>query len=166
MNPVPDINSPEFALFFWERVEKAAENECWNWKLSRNPRGYGQLWIRFSDGTRKFERSHRISFFLSHGPIPEGLHVLHSCDNPSCCNPCHLRAGTPEDNVRDMMAKGRGFVGTTKFSPEQVLQIRKERASGVLPRALAVKFQTSSGYIYAICKGVRWKNLAAPRLLI
>jgi hypothetical protein len=52
-------------------------------------------------------RSHRAAWKLTHGPIPDGLQVLHRCDNPPCCNPAHLFLGTQQDNIADMHKKGR-----------------------------------------------------------
>lgn len=81
---------------------------CWEWTGKRDRRGepfkpYGSFWL---DG--KTVHAHRAAWLLFRGPIPEGLHVLHRCDNPPCVNweEC-LFLGTPKDNTADMIAKGR-----------------------------------------------------------
>lgn len=80
---------------------------CWEWPGSRNPQtGYGQLsaWV---NGKRKLYTAHRISFRAMTGEIPNGMQVLHKCDNRPCFNPGHLFLGTQLTNMRDMAAKGR-----------------------------------------------------------
>jgi hypothetical protein len=91
--------SPEFAQAFWSRVDMSAgPHGCWPWAGHRDERGYGIF--------RK-TRTHRIALRLSEPPASEMLWSLHHCDNPCCCNPLHLYWGTPADNSRDRMARGR-----------------------------------------------------------
>jgi hypothetical protein len=80
-------------------------NGCLEWTKYTNPRGYGQI----SDENRKTFYTHRLAWELANGPIPEGIKVLHHCDNPPCCDveKC-LFLGTDADNIADMIAKGRG----------------------------------------------------------
>lgn len=87
---------------FWSHVQKCGTNECWEWQGSLNWKGYGSL----SFEGRKM-RAHRVAYQLAVGPIPDGLHILHSCDNRRCCNPTHLRAGTNKENVADALTRGR-----------------------------------------------------------
>lgn len=77
-------------------------SECIEWAGARNRQGYG---ITYKDG--KGRRAHRVAWEEANGPIPEGLFVCHSCDNPPCVNSEHLFLGTPNDNVQDMLRKGR-----------------------------------------------------------
>lgn len=87
---------------FWNRVSKAGDSDCWTWQGPTSESGYGTLYWR-----GRHSRAHRVSYEITHGRIPGGLHVLHRCDNRPCCNPAHLWLGTHTDNMRDMFAKGR-----------------------------------------------------------
>lgn len=89
----------------WEANVERVKSGCWEWTGGKNRGGYGQLRV---DGGRNKTPAHRFSYELHVGPIPEGMKVCHSCDNPGCVNPDHLWVGTQADNVHDMMAKGRG----------------------------------------------------------
>ncbi len=92
---------------FWERVDVGEPNECWPWMGYRDKDGYGRLKTGSrTDGSRKFERANRVAFRLTTGHEAEGW-VLHTCDNPPCCNPGHLYDGTPDDNGRDMRVRVR-----------------------------------------------------------
>ena len=77
---------------------------CWEFHGARLREGYGQLKFRGDD-----LHAHRVAYELANGSIPEGLHVLHHCDNPPCCNPRHLYAGTNADNVADRVARMAGL---------------------------------------------------------
>ena len=98
---------------FWAKVDRSGPGPehrpelgpCWQWTASRTRAGYGKFSIRRGC----FEESHRVSWRLHSGPIPDGLWVLHHCDNPPCVRPSHLFLGTNADNVADMLAKGRGW---------------------------------------------------------
>ena len=85
---------------FWSKVAKT-EGGCWVWQGARQ-REYGSVGFE-----GKVRRAHRVSYEMAYGPIPDGAHVLHSCDNPPCVNPSHLRPGTRADNMRDRVLHGR-----------------------------------------------------------
>ena len=76
---------------------------CWLWTGATASYGYGKMML---DG--ETVRAHRAAYLLLVGPIPDGLYVLHRCDVRRCVNPAHLFLGTPSDNTKDMLAKGRG----------------------------------------------------------
>lgn len=109
---------------FWERVSKT--DSCWIWMASCTNDGYGTI-----KKGGKHVLTHRLSWHMAYGPIPDGLSVLHSCDNPPCVNPDHLFLGTQKDNMRDMINKGR-YVGkgNTILTDAQVREIRKRYAQG------------------------------------
>lgn len=95
---------------FWPKVNKSGPTiraelgSCWVWTASRDRSGYG----KFGRGRlRGWTKASRVSWELAHGAIPNGLWVLHRCDNPPCVNPGHLFLGTARDNNRDTAAKGR-----------------------------------------------------------
>jgi len=98
-----------------ERITRAVSVDgrgCWNWLLSKDRIGYGR--VKIQQGTRdKFRMSsaHRYAYELWKGAIPDGLCVLHLCDNRGCCNPDHLWLGTQKENIQDMHKKGRGPKG-------------------------------------------------------
>lgn len=73
---------------------------CWEWNAAREKSGYGRC-------SKPGKYAHRMAWLAFRGEIPSGMWVLHSCDNPPCCNPDHLWLGTPADNVHDSMRKGR-----------------------------------------------------------
>jgi hypothetical protein len=99
---------PHESVRFWRLVDKRASGDCWPWKGGASSEGYG----RFKrDG--RLALAHRVAYADGNGGIPEGpgyhgFVVMHSCDNPTCCNPAHLSLGTARDNARDMARKGRG----------------------------------------------------------
>ena len=87
---------------FWSKVVIRGESDCWEWRAYRNKFGYGQIgYMR-----RKVAATH-IALLLDGRPRPEGFFALHSCDNPGCVNPHHLRWGTDRDNKADATLRGR-----------------------------------------------------------
>lgn len=92
---------------FEERYIPVPESGCWIWTGHIRTNGYGAMSIK-----SKLQYAHRISWELHNGPIPEGLFVLHKCDNPPCVNPDHLFIGTQKDNLQDAFKKGRLYIFT------------------------------------------------------
>ena len=143
---------------FWSNVRRRADDECWPWKDSPDTTHYGMISVE-SHATK----AHRLAWQLLRGPIPDGLQVLHSCDNPPCCNPAHLFLGTPKINDADKRAKGRAPScrgeqnGHAQLTWEDVEQIRMiYRGGGVSQRRLAHAYCMSSAAIQAILTERRW----------
>jgi hypothetical protein len=146
---------------------------CWVWSGYKNRQGYGYLRV---GGI--VERAHRISWIIHNGLITDGgVFVCHKCDNPSCVNPDHLWLGTPEDNVMDMISKGRNHKfknephmcceghRDSKLTNNQVLEIRALYSlGGITQRNLASIFGVSGPMICKIVNRRRWKYLEAPPL--
>lgn len=94
------------AARLWRKVDTSAgPDACWPWTGGKLQSGYGSI----SSGPAPNKRlvTSRVAYELTKGPIPDGCDVLHSCDNPPCCNPAHLRVGTPKDNSDDKLLKNR-----------------------------------------------------------
>lgn len=88
---------------FWAKVDRRGPDECWPWLGNVAQGGYGSISVNNHN-----RRASRISWELEHKrPFPAGMHALHSCDNPPCVNPAHIRPGTPDDNAKDAVARKR-----------------------------------------------------------
>jgi hypothetical protein len=143
---------------FWKYVQKGKPNECWLWIgcVFKKRRGYGQFF------SGKHSRAHRFSYELHYGKIPDGLMVLHHCDNPPCVNPRHLFCGTAKENTEDMIKKGRMSKGEkhpiSKLTEKQVVEIRKIGLSGKLTQGeIGKKFGVSNITISDIMRNKKWK---------
>lgn len=97
---------PSHWVAFWRRVRVDSGFKCWEWTGLVDQGGYGRLSLR-EKGRVRSECAHRLAWRLAYGPIPDGLCVCHRCDNRRCVRIDHLFLGTPKDNTRDMIQKGR-----------------------------------------------------------
>lgn len=133
-------------------IEPEPTTGCWLWKGHDDGRGYGTLYL--NGQTR---RAHRLMMIAVHGSIPAGAHVLHSCDQPACVNPGHLRFGSRHDNMRDCSARERH--GAMKLTTAQVLEVRRRRAAGELLVPLAREYGVTKESISQITRRITWKHL-------
>ena len=141
------------------------EGDCSVWTSERDKKGYGLI---YRPGAPRL-RAHRAAWELANGPIPDGLFVLHACDNPPCCNTAHLFLGTKADNNADMYSKGRAALGSrnghAKLTESNVREIRALLASGLLQREIAERFGVTQTTISPLLRGVTWKHVAADTAL-
>lgn len=128
---------------------------CIEWQGSRSAKGYGRMWVG-----RKCKQAHRVAFELDVGSIPDGLQVLHRCDNPPCVNPAHLFTGTNLDNVRDKLAKGRLPRGELRINAKLTDQaVREIRASEFGKKRLAKIYGVCPTVILEVKRCLRWPHI-------
>lgn len=105
---------------FWSNVDRRGPNECWPWLLSKGNHGHGSTTFRGVHTS-----ANHVAFMLGGGVFTEEKpFACHSCDNPPCCNPSHLWAGSQRDNMADRDLKGRQARGD-----RQGLRVHPERAA-------------------------------------
>ncbi len=141
---------------FWAKVDRGLEDECWFWNAAQYHDGYGHLTLQCKD-----YRAHRVSYFLTHGPFPDELFLLHSCDMPLCVNPKHLTPGTHQANVTDCVTKKRHSFGESNghaiLTFEQVHEIRMAyETEDITQQKLADRYGVSIGLICGIINRKRW----------
>lgn len=176
--PILEIPYPcdSYKKRFEAKITKRGPDECWEWRGSKTIEGYG----RFGIGTTLY-LSNRIAWVIENGPIPDGMLVLHSCDNPRCCNTNHFFLGTHLTNTRDKLAKGRGNhakgdrqarrlhpelfpIGEDhyccRFKESDVREIRRLADEGFILRDIAKDRGVSYNAIRKIVLRISWKHVA------
>lgn len=142
---------------FWEKVKKT--DNCWLWIGARSG-GYGM--IRRGD---KAVIAHRLAYEWTNGPIPDGLDICHTCDNPACVRPSHLFAGTARDNALDAAHKGRLVVprgersSFAKLKDADIPNIRRLLAEGITKTDIGKQYGVSRTTIYGIASGHNWTHI-------
>lgn len=149
-----------FAEAFWLRVDRSGDG-CWPWLGAVVTGGYGR--VKFGGRTHL---THRIAYILEFGSIPAGLFVCHKCDVRKCVRPDHLFLGTHDQNMTDMVGKGRQprgeQNGLSKLTAVQVAEIRERVAAGATQRVVAAEFGVSQSTIRDIASGRCWAHLPLP----
>lgn len=143
--------------YFWRKVKRG--DGCWLWEgPPHNRRGYCAIQYR-----GKFYLAHRVSWMIHYGDIPGDMLVCHHCDNPRCVNPEHLFLGTPNDNVSDMISKGRQAAGQShplsRLTEADVRTIRERYAAGTSQSELAREYGCRQTNISNIVRRKTWKHV-------
>lgn len=125
---------------FWLLVDRQPDG-CWQWLGFRDRWGYGQF--------ERNTKAHQQSYRYVNGPIPSGMVICHSCDNPSCVRPDHLFAGTWLDNSRDMAGKGRAHFQKVDRALYDDIR-RAYAAGGVTQKELGDQFGLSQTQVSRI----------------
>lgn len=160
---------------FWAHVEKT--DGCWLWTGNTDSYGYGRINRGGSDG--KHLSTHRVSWEMARGPIPEGLMVLHRCDVPACVRPDHLFTGDASANSHDMVFKGRSKTrarvhgdlvneklqrlgerhGMAKLTANDVRAIRAAYTDGETQAAISRRFRVNQAHVSDIVHREVWKHV-------
>lgn len=154
----PNLLPYELQRRFWLKVITFEnEDQCWIWKEHTNPAGYGQLTYNC-----KTYYSHIISWIIHNNQLTNGLYVLHTCDIKDCTNSKHLFLGTHNDNMKDMVRKGRQAKGENngyaKLTEIKVKEIRLKYATGkYFQYELAEEYDTSQSNICDVVNYKYWK---------
>jgi hypothetical protein len=151
---------------FWSKIRKAEPDACWVWTKEVNNNGYGRFetWR----GGRKRFLTHRLAYQLTTGRLLGGAVLLHSCDNPPCCNPAHLTPGTQAENIADTKAKGRAVAPPIhrgesnwqgKLNDQKVIEIRRRCANGETQAALAREFLVDPAMVSRVVLRKSWAHV-------
>lgn len=147
---------------FWSKVLIAAPDECWLWQGGRTVGGYGKF-FRIINGIRQHCIASRVAYEIAKGD-PTGYLVMHTCDNPPCCNPTHLQLGTDVDNRHDCVAKGRAATGedqpSHRLTSDQVKYMRDVLfPAGLSNVCIAKQFDVSDITVGKIRRNISWRHL-------
>ena len=144
---------------FWQYV--IVGMDCWGWAGATTDWGYGVL--RLDAPSRRMALAHRVSWELHNGPVPDGLWILHRCDNPPCANPAHLYPGSHDANMRDAKSRRRMQFGgerhNARLSAAKVHEIRVACAAGLSQAVLATRFGVSQPTISDVVTGRTWAHV-------
>ena len=117
---------------YWEKVKVGGPDECWEWKAGKNKAGYGQIMVDHGDRKTMIQAT-RVAWLLEEGDWPK-QDMLHTCDNPGCCNPAHLYEGDDLQNMADAKERGRIATGErhwAKVRPDLIPRGMRANKSGL-----------------------------------
>lgn len=148
----------------YSKIKINTYSGCWEW-MGTTRNGYGRITVGSrTDGSRRTEAAHRLSYILKYGEIPEGMEVCHRCDNRKCINPDHLFLGTRQDNINDREKKGRNitFSGESnpmsKLTQKDVIRLRQRKArENISYEKLAKEYGVNKRTVIDAIKGKNWK---------
>jgi len=146
---------------FWRYVWKT--ETCWLWLGRCSQNGYGRFQSSRASGKQAVaSTSHRFSWLYTNGPIPDGLRVLHKCDNRICVRPDHLFLGTDLDNARDRASKGRnGNLKGSRNGQSKLIEdeVRAIKTDSRIADEIAADYKVSPATIRGIKLGYNWKHV-------
>lgn len=137
-----------------KKVPGRLDTPCWEWQGARDDQEYGKVKV-----LDEVVRVHQVSFMCTHGELPPEKVVRHKCDNPRCCCPAHLEVGTQQQNMQDMVERGR-HVGNRSLTQEQVDSIRHQKMKGTPIKKLAHEYGVQESTVHAILSGQNWGESA------
>lgn len=140
-----------------ELIASGDRSVCWEWPGGQSRGGYGC--VTYQGRTTK---AHHVALILDGRPRPDGLFGLHSCDNPPCVNPAHLRWGTAAENTADALRRNRLTIDPELFSPlssDDVLEIVQLRSRGLSHQAIANLFNVHRMTVSRIIAGETWSSV-------
>lgn len=156
------VITPDVQARFWQKVNRSGA--CWEWTAACSGNGYGAFKIRGQQWG-----AHQVSYLLHHGPIVRGMVVMHTCDNPRCVNPDHLKLGTYSDNSQDRDRKFRrrrtsaDHVGEAnpkaRITEAQAIEIIGMIRDGVPRREIASLYGVKRSLISDIRSGRTWRHI-------
>lgn len=141
-DPDPTLIDAMSVTRFWSMVDQSGD--CWTWRGKRH--GAHALALSFTTGELR----------------SPGLDTCHSCDNPICCNPDHLRFDSHLSNVQEMHERGRSVSPNARLTEADVRTIRTRRAHGAPQKILARDYGLSAAYVSEIVRGLTWKDAGGP----
>lgn len=155
---------PREILRFHRRVDlrEWEPGACWEWTGARDADGYGQLHMHVGDRKRTL-KAHRVAFVIKHGQLESRDCVLHSCHNPACCNPDHLRIGTHARNMRDRREAGRyGRPHQSRLTKAEVVRMRERYAEVRNIKDVAAEFGRTRSCVGRVVHGRVWRDAGGP----
>jgi len=134
---------------FWSKVDIRAKDQCWEWTGAKGKSGYGHV-----SWGGKCTRASRVSYEITYKVFPGKLDVCHKCDNRLCVNPNHLFLGTRQENMNDMIRKGRKVFLRGDQSP--IHKLNSAQVSEIRQRVDAGEKQNALARVYGVCKNTIW----------
>jgi len=163
---IPDYIFQSRLNKFRNQIQEGGSDECWNWLGCKGENGYGIFGFSALMGDYKNRYAHRIAWFLHNNQlIKEGMQILHTCDNPLCCNPNHLYVGTPLDNMKDRDRRGR-WHNRRLFTEQAVIEMRKRHSNGESIALIRRNSYPNISYtvVFNAIRGRTYKNIASNQI--
>ena len=140
LDDIPPNDVWQMMRRFWRRVDVKDQDDCWLW-TGGGSSTYGSFYVYYH-GHQKAVQANRFSYMICKGPIPDGKVILHSCDNKTCANPNHLRAGTMKENVAEAIERGLNSQ-KSPMTIDEMFDAYEEWTQGLSLGKLAKKYKRS-----------------------